>query len=43
MYKTPRALLEITDKEVFEEKLGEFTESAMADERTVPLAEYFTR
>jgi len=40
VYKTLLALLEITDK-VFEEKLGEFTESAMADERTVPFAKYF--
>ena len=43
VYKTLRALLEITDKEVFNNKLQEFIESAMTDDRTVQFAEYFHR
>lgn len=43
IYKTLRALMEITDRDVFAQKLTEFMESAMADEKTVQFAEYFNR
>jgi len=43
IYKMMRALMEITDRETFWQKLTEFMDSAMADDRTVQFAEYFQR
>jgi len=43
IYKMMRALMEITDRETFRQKLTEFMDNAMADDRTVQFAGYFQR
>ena len=43
IYKTLRALLEVTDKDVFAEKLNDFLETLTADAKTAQFAEYFRK
>jgi len=43
IYKTLRALLEITDKQLFSLKLSEFLQASTEDARTAEFGEYFTK
>ena len=43
IYKTIRTLMELTDKDVFAARLGEFLSAATDDEKTSEFAEYFRR
>ena len=43
VYKTLRALMEITDKDAFAQKVHEFLEAATADAKTYEFGEYFRK